>query len=288
MALAHEVDPLIYEQPGFEFDDPIMMPFHTALNSPLIFGWPSFTGCAVSLQLHPSTAMILDDVRFLIETALAMPEDPTPEQIQKLVTTAAWITDRITELPPDTPARENPNSRSTSTTSTPQDKQDSQSPSSSNKSSPEVELPDLMYRCVRMTALIYCRAILNRVPTSAICTEGEFMMIWQAVWQVTLPAWKATIGLFVWVILGILPSGHHTGPSRFIKTLMVIGWMAVGVDNWHIIIDVTQTAFRLQRWLAGGQFAVDGGGLSGGEHVVDQYGFALPQLLPEVQLPVDD
>lgn len=290
MALAHEVDPLIYEHPGFEFDDPIMMPFHTALNSPLIFGWPSFAGCAASLQLHPSTAMILDDMRFLIETVLAMPENPTAEQIQKLVSTAAWITDRISELPTDTPARDNPNSRSASATSTPREKQDSQSPSSSrsNKSSPEVDLPDVMYRCVRMTALIYCRAILNRIPTSAICTEAEFMMIWQAVWQVTLPTWKATVGIFVWVILGILPSGHHTGPARFIKTLMVVGWMTIGVDNWHIIMDVTRTGFRLQRWLAGGQFGAEEGGLSGGESIVDRYGFALPHILPEVQLPVDD
>ncbi|KAI5458892.1 hypothetical protein BGZ63DRAFT_361708 [Mariannaea sp. PMI_226] len=278
MALAHEVDPLIYEQPGFEFDDPIMMPFHSALNSPLIFGWPSFAGTAASLQLHPSTAIILDEMRFLIEAALGMSENPTPEEIQKLVSTAAWVVDQINEFPPDTPARDNPNSRSTSTTSTPREKLDSQSPGSSKseKSSPVVELPDLMYRCVRMTALIYCRAILNRVPTSAICTEMDFMMIWQTVWKVTLPAWKATIGIFVWVMLGVLPSCHKTGPARFVKTLMVAGWMTIGVDNWHIVMDVTRTAFRLQRWLASGQFNPEGG-LSGGESIVDKCGTLVAQ-----------
>ncbi|KAK7409324.1 hypothetical protein QQX98_008503 [Neonectria punicea] len=286
MALAHETEPSIYGFPGFEFTDPIMIPFHTALNTPLISGWPSFAGCANSLQLHPSTAMILDDVRYLIETVISLPEEPTVEELQQVVTTAGLISDRIADMPTDTPARENPNSRNNSAATTPKSTQDGQSPEScrSDKSSPSVELPDLMYRCVRMTAMIYCRAILNRTPTSAICTEMDFLMIWQAVWQVSLPTWKATIGLFVWVMLAIVPSCHKTGPARFIKTLMVAGFMTIGVDNWHIVMDLTRTAFTLQRWLAAGRHSQEDGdekGLSGGESIVDKYGFALPDVLPD-------
>lgn len=293
MALAHEIDPLIYGHPGFEFDDPIMMPFHTALNSPLIFGWPTFTACANSLQLHPSTAMILDEIRYLIETVLMLPEQPTVEELQKVVTAAGWVRDRISELPEDTPARQNPNSRTSSAATTPKTAHDAQSPEStrSDNSSPSIELPDLMYRCVRMTALIYCRAILNRTPTSAICSEIDFLMIWQAVWAVTLPTWKATIGIFVWVMLAIVPSCHNSGPARFIKTLMVAGFMTIGVDNWHLVMDVTRTSFALQKWLAGGRHGYENGGmkgLSGGESVVEKYGFTLKDVLPEIYLPVDD
>ncbi|KAH7121341.1 hypothetical protein EDB81DRAFT_228406 [Dactylonectria macrodidyma] len=292
MALAHEIDPLIYGQPGFEFHDPIMMPFHIALNSPLIFGWPTFSSCANSLQLHPNTAMMLDEVRYLIQTVLSLPPHPTVEELQKVMTAAGWATDRISEMPADTPARQNPNSRTSSTTTTPKGQQDVQSPESvqSNDSTPSIELPDLMYRCVRKTAMIYCRAILNRTPTSAICSEIDFLMIWQAAWQVSLPTWKATIGIFVWVMLAIVPSCHKSGPARFVKTLMVSGFMTIGVDSWHIAMDVAMTGFALQKWLAGGMHGYDIGamGLSGGERIVDKYGFALKEFLPELQLPVED
>ncbi|KAF7563212.1 hypothetical protein G7046_g928 [Stylonectria norvegica] len=285
MALAHEIEPSIYGHVGYEFEDPIMMPFHIALNTPLIFAWPTFTGCANSLQLHPSTAMILDDMRYLFETVLSLPEEETIEDLQKMVTAAGWISDRIAELPEDTP-RHTPDG-----SSPPADSPESYRSPRSDKSSPSIELPDLMYRCVRMTAMVYCRAILNRTPISAMCSEMDFLKIWGAAWQVGLPTWKATIGIFVWVMLAIVPGCHSSGPARFVKTLMVAGFMTVGVDNWHIAMDVTKTAFKLQKWLAGGVKAHQGvleKGLSGGESVVDKYGFAIKDALPDIQMPLDE
>lgn len=282
MALAHEIEPGIYGLRGYEFHDPIMMPFYIALNSPLISGWPSFAGCANSLQLHPSTAMILDDIRYLIETVLALPEQASIEDLQRVVTTAGWVSDRLADLPEDTP-------RIVSQYRSPSVDGSSPTSSHSDKSSPPTELPDMLYRCVRMTAIIYCRAILNRLPTSEICTELDFLKIWQSAWLASLPTWKATIGIFVWMLLAVVPSCHKTGPSRFVKTLMVTGFMSIGVDNWHIALDIAQTGFRLQRWLAGGSSAPDyGKGLSGGESVVDKYGFAIKEVLPDIQLPVDE
>ncbi|KPM36002.1 hypothetical protein AK830_g10582 [Neonectria ditissima] len=286
MALAHEIEPSIYGFPGFEFTDPIMIPFHAALNTPLIFGWPSFEGCANSLQLHPSTAKILDDVRYLINKVIALPEYPTKSENKKVMTAAGLLRNYIADMPADTPARDNPNSRTNSAATSPKSTEEGQSPDSlrSDESSPSVELPDLMYRCVRMTAIIYCRAILNRTPTSTVCNEIDFLMIWQAVWQVSLPTWNATIGLFLWVMLAVVPSSHKTKIARFIKTLMVSGFMTVGVENWHIVMDVTRTALKLQRWLASGDNSQDDGddkGLRGGESIVDKYGFAIPNVLPD-------
>lgn len=72
------------------------------------------------------------------------------------------------------------------------------------------------------------------------------------------------------------------------KTLMVSTFMSIGVDNWHIAMDITRTAFKLQRWLAGGRIHPGEKGLSGGETVVDKYGFVMKEILPEIQLPTDD
>ncbi|KAM5353637.1 hypothetical protein ACJ41O_000287 [Fusarium nematophilum] len=295
MALAHEIDPCIYGLHGYEFHDPIMVPFKTALNTPLIFNWPTFQGCSSSLQLHPCTAQILDDMRYLFEVVLSLPEFPSTEDLQKVVTSAGWVQDRISELPADTPSRRSPGSvgasRSGSVDSSTKSAQDASSPGSarSDKSSPPVELPDLMYRVVRSTALIWCKAILNRSPTSTMCSERDIMVIWGAVWGAGLPTWKAVVGVFIWIMLALVPSCHKTPAGRFMKTLMVSTLMSIAVDNWHIAMDITRTAFRLQRWLAGGStFDRNEKGLTGGETVVDKYGFVMKEILPEIQLPTDD
>ncbi|KAF4984960.1 hypothetical protein FDECE_16944 [Fusarium decemcellulare] len=293
MALAHEIDPCIHGHHGFEFQDPIMVPFKTALNTPLIFGWPSFQGCSASLQLHPSTAQILDDMRYLFDIVLSLPENPTAEELQNVVTTAGWIQDRISDLPENAPSRRSPEyrtpSRSSSVESPAKSTPDATSPGSarSDKSSPPVELPDMMYRVVRLTALIWCRAIHNRSPTSTVCSERDVMIIWGSVWQAGLPTWKAVVGIFVWIMLALVPSCHKTPAGRFMKTLIVSTFMSIAVDNWHIAMDVTKTAFKLQQWLTGDRYTVDKG-LSGGETVVDKYGFVMKEILPEIQLPTDD
>ncbi|RSL89902.1 hypothetical protein CEP51_001021 [Fusarium floridanum] len=284
MALAHEIDPCIYGHPGFTFQDPILVPFKTALNTPLIFGWPTFQGCSNSLQLHPSTAQILDDMRYLFDVVLSLPEYPSATELDNVVTTAGWVQDRISDLPDDAPSRRSTPSRSSSVESP------GKSPGSarSDKSSPPVELPDMMYRVVRLTSLIWVRSILNRSPTSTMCSERDVMVIWGSVWQAGLPCWQAVVGIFVWIILALVPSCHKTPAGRFMKTLMVSTFMSIGVDNWHIAMDITRTAFKLQRWLAGGRINAGEKGLSGGETVVDKYGFVMKEILPEIQLPTDD
>ncbi|KAL8404635.1 hypothetical protein RB594_009479 [Gaeumannomyces avenae] len=66
-------------------------------------GAPTFASCEEALGLHPATASILDDVRFLIGLALALPVDPTPDQERKVRSTAAWIYGRISRLNSESP-----------------------------------------------------------------------------------------------------------------------------------------------------------------------------------------
>ena len=78
-------------------------PFRVAHNSPFVADLPSFAQCADALQLHATTASILDDVRFLIAAVRALPDTPTPKDRHKIQTTARWMHDRIQKLPPRSP-----------------------------------------------------------------------------------------------------------------------------------------------------------------------------------------
>ncbi|KLU85429.1 hypothetical protein MAPG_04455 [Magnaporthiopsis poae ATCC 64411] len=97
---------------GFDFDyvEPAREHFKVRYGSPLARlgrggsgGAPTFASCEDALGLHPATASILDDLRFLISLALALPTDPTPEQERKVKSTATWIYNRISRLNSESP-----------------------------------------------------------------------------------------------------------------------------------------------------------------------------------------
>ncbi|KAL6820157.1 hypothetical protein J3E69DRAFT_51923 [Trichoderma sp. SZMC 28015] len=321
IAIAHDIEPDIYGQGEFEFRDDFMVPYQTAFNSPFLSGWPHFVDPGSALKLHRSSAQILDDVRLIIQTVQSLPPSPTAQDLQNVTDAALWALNRLDRMPENIPLYEeeeatghpadegddcmwettgyegagtSPASSSDYDTSSPR----SHDAASSNGSPPApVEESasarlartknDAMYRCIRVTASVYYRAIIARVPTTEILGETDFLKLWELVWEVTVPFWKTAVGVFIWVMAAAVPSCHNSPPARFIKTLSVVGWMTIGLENWHVAINAANTALSLQRWLRGGH-AQQGGmvyerGPLGGEIVVEKHGFILREAsIPEV------
>ncbi len=138
-----------------------------------------------------------------------------------------------------------------------------------------------MYRVIRNVALIYCRAILARVPTSHVCDTNEFVQIWVNIWEVPLAQWKTVLGVYHWITIGLVPSGHDTAPARFSKMLMVVALLSIGLDNWHICMEVSRAALKLQKWLREGHPTAPTG-IVGGEAGVLKYGFPIKEDLPAI------
>lgn len=103
IALAHEIQPFLGNGIEYDYHDPAILPFRISHNTPLIFNLASFAASAEALGLHPMTASILDDVRFLINAVMSLPDHPSPAELQKVSTTAAWMYERIRSLPEDSP-----------------------------------------------------------------------------------------------------------------------------------------------------------------------------------------
>lgn len=283
LALTHEIDPFMYQQPGFEYEDPFMTPLQRTHNSPLLFDAPSFFDPTAALELHPGTAQILDDMRTLLRTVLSLPETPTIEELKTAHATATLIYQRIDEMPKDILVDDNkavleyptppstveeqtnekdhkqkrpspPASKNNGSAHGREDDKREGSSSKSDSSSPTAlpQTPDLAYRCVRRVALIYCRAILTRTPTSRVCDVHEFLDIWSSMWQNTMASWNKIIGIFMWALVAIVPSCDEAPKVRFVETLLTNGFMATAVENWHVALEAAETALRLQKWLRGG------------------------------------
>ncbi|KAL7952108.1 hypothetical protein V8C42DRAFT_26437 [Trichoderma barbatum] len=322
IAIAHDIDPDIYSQHEFEFRDDFMVPYQTSFNSPFLSGWPHFVDPGSALKLHRSSAQILDDVRLIIQMVQSLPPSPTEQELQNVTDTALWLLNKLDRMPENIPLYEEDEGtgppaadegddcmwettgyEGAGTSPASSSDYDASSPRShdapSTNGSPPAPVEesasarlartknDAMYRCIRVTASVYYRAIIARVPTTEILGETDFLKLWELVWEVTVPFWKTAVGVFIWVMAAAVPSCHNSPPARFIKTLSVVGWMTIGLENWHVAINAANTALGLQRWLRGGYYQQGGmvyeKGPLGGEIVVEKHGFILREAsIPEV------
>ncbi|KJZ72494.1 hypothetical protein HIM_08163 [Hirsutella minnesotensis 3608] len=293
IALAHETEPLMFGKPGFEFDDPCRVPLQVSFNSPLLFDCPLFASPAAPLRLHPHTAKILDDMRTVIRAVVELPEEPSDEQLDNLYSTAMSVLSAVTHLPADVKLdighqERKADAEADASTSGAGSKRkrhadDASGPrkagttDSNSRETTMEDAPDMVHRCVRKTALVYCYAIIHRVPTSSVLSEADFAQIWGWAWAIGLGRWASLSGIFAWMMICIVASSHQSVHGRMTKTLLVTAFMYIGTENWHIAVDMARAALKLQRWLRGGQSTLADGQISrafGGEQVIERCGFA--------------
>ncbi|KAF4592225.1 fungal specific transcription factor domain-containing protein [Ophiocordyceps camponoti-floridani] len=303
IALAHETEPLMFGEPGFEFHDPARVPLlQVNFNSPLLFDCPPFLSLAAApLQLHPHTAQILDDLRALIKAVAELPDDPSADYPASLYQAAVAVLSSISLAPDDVmvPLSSRPPNlalavdadNGTNGLKRKREGDDASGPRKAGTSEAEgripapTDAPDLVHRCIRRTALIYSQAIVRRLPTSMICSEADFADIWSCAWTAGLDRWSSLSGIFTWLMIAIVASSHHSVHGRMAKTLLVTAFMYIGTENWHVAAAMAAAALKLQRWLRGGVSHPGDGVLSGafgGETIVERYGFAFKDALPEV------
>jgi len=303
IALSFEIPPFLQGGSEFEFHEATQVPLRLALNTPLVSSLAPFKTCDEALRIHPATASILDDMRFLITTVLTLPEAASAKELQKVHTTSAWIYDRILKLRPDGPGPRPPTDLSpTSSSATsfsfgnaggsransevsddqtmprlaqpqprrgqglgveqPQQQQQGgrrrsvqlspggESPRTAERSSPGAsDGSDYIYQAVRLAALMYSRAVSMRRPFSQVNSVEDFLELWTTAWRVPLVSWRALLGVFNWLLLPLISSGRNTPHDLYVKSMMNISLLQMGMDNWDIARRTMDGALRLQWWL---------------------------------------
>jgi hypothetical protein len=120
--------------------------------------------------------------------------------------------------------------------------------------------PDYLYQSVRLAAILYSRAIMQRQPFSSALEPSDFLLLWSTMWRVPLTTWKGVLGVFNWIIVGIAPVARESQRhSRFVKSMLANSLLQIGADNWELARGVMEASGRLQGWLG-----EEGGGSKGG------------------------
>lgn len=188
----------------------------------------SFASNAEELGIGKETAVILDDIRFLLLAIIKQVDRPTTAQERaKLRITAIWTRDRISSLP-----------------------------SGNEPESPRAN--DFIYKSCRTAAQIYCRAIVERTPLSKACTLQDLDLLWESTWRISLTRWEEIPGIFLWILLSAIQGAEETPSGRFLKSMLTVVCTYMAVDYWDVVDGAAVGFVRLQRWLRGAGVGIGG------------------------------
>ena len=208
-------------EPWFEHlvKEPSEYPVHISI--PFITATSSFAKIASQLEISKETAIILDDMRFLLRaTVHQLDGDVSELEIAKIASTSTWIQQRISDMPDG-----------------------SQSP---------LLVQDFIYKSCRIAALVYCNAIVSRIPLSKACSLTDLNQLWAIMWQVKLSRWKQIPGIFLFIMLATAPAAQHTPHGRFLKNMMKATALSMMLDSWDVVDLSMYTYVNLHRWLRRG------------------------------------
>ncbi|KAH8891632.1 hypothetical protein GQ53DRAFT_648249, partial [Thozetella sp. PMI_491] len=249
------------EDDGKEEDQPHISSSHV---TPFL----AATACPFPMPQTPgadaTTASLLDDMRFLLDTVLALPPNPTPRQLHKLNSTLDWIYSRITtasqdathgtpddaaDTPAETPSEiyTNPIEHAIPNAETVSAPTRVQSPRSGRAISKETESP--LCRVVKLTGQLYCRAIRERRPFSAVCGEEDVTEILERVSCVPPETWKGCLGVLLWVLVAILPTSRHMPGAFAGKNMAMVLGLQMSLANRKTTERSLRRALQLQEWL---------------------------------------
>lgn len=228
------------------------------------------------MGIHSATARILDDMRLLFTAILSLSDKSPEQQVEGVKHMAMQIHDHIASLhdvlpdaPPGTP-QPAPATMSSTPSSTASFSTHSSSSSSFSSQQPKPKFisqshdprhillrntpqPDFIYATVRQVALLYSLAASRQVSLSEICPVPRFMSIWADLWRVSMKRWHSLLGVFLWVVIALLPTGRQTQFASMVKSLLHIGTVQMGLDQWEVCIGMLRRAVGVVCWLADGR-----------------------------------
>lgn len=186
-------------------------------------------------SLDPSTAAMLKDVTFLLDTVLALPQTPSPWDLQKVQSMSNWLQGRLSGA-----------AASTSNTT----------PTNNDNSG--------IHQVVQLASLLYCRAIRTRTPFSRTTgqRQKEHEGLADTVCAVPLELWDGDVSMLGTLILALavlMPTattGAGTEPDVRqgcrVRVRMVAAAVQLALVDFKAVVEALGRVVRLQAWLRGG------------------------------------
>lgn len=203
-------------QDGFA---PSYMTRDRSFDSPLFLSSGSFTDEVKEGKFLPVTARILDDMTYVISQIVNYCHGQNPDfEWKSLLVKTTSIHDHINSLPPASKI-------GLATTN------------------------DFVYECVRIVALVNCRAIISKLPFSIACRQEDHEQLFTAINCVPLSRWKRLSGVWSWVLLTMNPRARDLQDGIHLRYLMRFCACSHAVSEWQTLVNIMEAFIAMQGWI---------------------------------------
>ena len=188
---------------------------NTKFDSPLFISDGCFSD-KIDYDLHLVTTQILDDITLVIDRIRChgFGGKATYEDVMGM---AVCIDNRLISLPSAT---------------------DLNHPTSN----------DYLYETCRLTAHLYCKTIINRIPFSQVCPLEELKVLVATINQVPLEYWKQFPGIWIFILLALNPSARKEKEGVILRSLLKICSFTIATWEWPVYINIMEGFLCVQRW----------------------------------------
>ncbi len=69
-------------------------------------------------------------------------------------------------------------------------------------------------------------------------------------WKVQLSRWKQIPGIFLFILLSVIPAAQDTVYGRFLKSMLKAATSYISLEYWDVVDGSLMAFVRLQKWLS--------------------------------------
>jgi hypothetical protein len=187
--------------------------------SPLWISGTSFVDKVDVWKIHHITAVVLDQISLLTaQTRVSVFNDPSdleyPQLMLAITRAHAWISALPSAYEPDHPTTD-----------------------------------DFIYEAVRLTAVIYCRALLHHTPLSQTITNEEVDATLEAISHISLSRWKDIPGVWLFILLVVNSGTKFCREGQLSRALARICSFSIGLPDWQTFVNLIESFCAVQKWI---------------------------------------
>lgn len=110
-------------------------------------------------------------------------------------------------------------------------------------------LSTIIYECSRLTAIIYCKAILTYTPFSLAWTPSDLDTICQGMIMVPCSRWKEICGTWLWMLCVVNPAVRFRYEGLRLRMFFKNCTSFLGLIDWQVLINMMESFLSVQRWI---------------------------------------
>ena len=113
----------------------------------------------------------------------------------------------------------------------------------------ETTLEAIIYECCRLTAIIYCKAVLTYTPFSVACRPEDLDKIYLGMELVPCTYWKEICGTWLWMLCVVNPAARYRYEGLRLRMFLKNCTSAMGLIDWQVLINTMESFLSVQKWI---------------------------------------